>query len=121
VKIRVICDKTINLIKEKDKMNHKQIEECQQKVVAIKKLSDSGDRNKALMELSGDVGASGCGRDMPPEEKDAINIAGIHHALQTATMIEMCKTANRNFTVTIIAVIIALLSTIATWIAILKK
>lgn len=44
----------------------------------------------------------------------------IHFALQTATMIDMCKTANRNVWVALIASVVAFLSMVAAWLAAIK-
>ena len=94
-------------------MTNKKIEEYRQRLVEIKKLPDSGDRNKAFIKLAADVGASGCPKDMPTTgERDAEHIRSIHQALQTATMIDMCKTASRNYK-------IALIAAIAAWAAVL--
>ena len=48
-------------------------------------------------------------------------VSNIHEALQTETMIEMCRISNRNFWIALIATIIALLSMIAAWMAALIK
>lgn len=47
-------------------------------------------------------------------------IDNIHTALQTATTIEMCRIAARNFWVAIGATLIALISALAAWSAVVK-
>jgi hypothetical protein len=43
----------------------------------------------------------------------------INDALQTETMIDMCKTATRNFWIALVSVVIALLAMFAAWTAVL--
>ena len=102
-------------------MTNQEIEKYRQRLVEIKKLSDSGKRNKAYIDLITIVGASGCGGDKPTAQRDAENIASIHQALQTATMVNMCKTAAKNYKIAITAAIIALLSALAAWAAVLIR
>lgn len=47
-------------------------------------------------------------------------VLNINNALQTETMIDMCKTAARNFWITIIASTAAVFSALAAWAAIIK-
>ena len=111
------------------------VEEMQshfQRLIAIMKISDSGERNKAIIELRNTVGASYCGKDTGSVgERDSQNIAGIHQALQTASMISMCKTASNSYkmaeesikkatTTWWIAAVIAFLSMFAAWVAALR-
>jgi len=44
-------------------------------------------------------------------------VHNIHYALQTATMIEMCRISNRNLWIALIATVIALFAMIAAWVA----
>ena len=99
-------------------MAHKEIEQYRQRLLEIGKLSGSGERNKSYIELRKAVGASGCGGDKPTAERDALNIVSIHQALQTATMIDMCKTSSRNYKIAIAASIAAVLSALAAWVAV---
>jgi hypothetical protein len=46
-------------------------------------------------------------------------VLNINNALQTETMIVMCKTASRNFWIALVSVIIALLAMVAAWAAVL--
>ena len=110
-------------------MTHNEIEVCRQKLIEIRKIEDSGQRNKAYIELAAELGAGGCGGDRPPGERDAEYIRSINQALQTATMIDLCKTAEQGYDMAItssrsasrqswIAASIALLSAIAAWAAV---
>ena len=47
-------------------------------------------------------------------------VYNIHYGLQTAAMIDMCRNANRNSIVAIIASSISLLSMLAAWVAVLR-
>ena len=44
----------------------------------------------------------------------------IHFVLQTATMIDMCRTASRNVWVALIASVVAFLSMVAAWLAAIR-
>lgn len=101
-------------------MAHKEIEGHKQRLVDIKNMSHVGERNEAYIELGAKLGASGCGSNLLPAEREVEHIRGINQALQTATMIDMCAIAARNFWVAIIATIIALISALAAWSAIVK-
>jgi hypothetical protein len=114
-----------------DDMTDQRIEKCRQRLIDIRRMSDSGDRNKAYIELSAELGASGCGKDMTPGERDAEYIRGINQALQTASIINMCKTAARGYEVAIeasrsasrtfwIMAAIAFLSAVAAWVAAIR-
>lgn len=101
-------------------MTHKKIEGYRQRLIDIKNMSNPGERSKAYIELGAKLGASGCGRDIPPGERDAEHIRSINQALQTATVIDMCKVASRNFWITMVTAIAAVLSALAAWAAIVK-
>ena len=47
-------------------------------------------------------------------------VLNINNALQTETMIDMCKTASRNYWITLVAAIAAVLSALAAWSVIVK-
>ena len=87
------------------------------------------DRQKeTLQRFARDIGASTRAVYKGPLHIDAAydaNISGlvsnIHQALQTATMVNMCKTATRNFWIAIIVSVIAFLSMLAAWVAVLFK
>jgi hypothetical protein len=65
------------------------------------------------------VGSEGNPKACPAGIADLID--NIHRALNTATMIAMARIANRNFWVTMAAVLIALLSAAAAWFAALAR
>lgn len=48
-------------------------------------------------------------------------VLNINNALQTETMIDVCKTASRNFWFTMFAALAAILSALAAWVAIIKR
>lgn len=79
---------------------------------------------KDLGQLPQDPGAAQLMRDMwfrDEREAATAEIArNIHLALQTATMIDMCRTANRNGWVALIASVIAFLSMVAAWLATIR-
>lgn len=119
-------------------MTDQEIEQKRERLVEIKKIKDSGEKNIAIIELIREVGAAGCAA-MPEtfRERDALNIASIHQALQTATMVNMCKSAAKGYEVAvnasesakksgkamaviaIIALILALISALAAWAAVI--
>lgn len=82
----------------------------------------------ALRELARKVGANTRAMYINPSTEAPVGydagisdlIDNIHQALQTLTMIDACKTANRNFLIALIAALIALGSAVALWIAVLK-
>ena len=99
-------------------MTHEEMDKYWDELVAIRKMPNSGDRNKAFIELGTRIGASGCPKDMSVGERDAEHVKSIHQAIQTATMIDMCKTSAKNYKVAIVAAIVAVLSALAAWTAI---
>lgn len=112
-------------------MTDQEIEECRQRLIVIKKMPESGERNKAYIELATELGASGPGRDMETVgERDAEYIRGINQALQTASIINMCKTATQGYKMAVeasksacrqfrITAGVAIASAAAAWIAVL--
>jgi hypothetical protein len=78
-------------------MTDAEIERYRQRMVEVKRIPNSGDRNKAFIELEMEIGASGCGKDMPTGERDVQHIASIHQALQTASMVNMCSAATNGY------------------------
>ena len=95
--------------------------------------TDAGPRLDKLTQLAREVGVSITlmgqppivSPDLIPMAKNLITETEIVHnielALQTWTMINMCKTASRNFWIAIIASLIAFLSMLAAWVAVLSK
>lgn len=59
-------------------MNRKGIEKANSRLIEIKNIQDSGERNNAFMELKARIGAAGCRSDMPVGERDAGHIRRIH-------------------------------------------
>ena len=93
-------------------MKRKEIEECRQKLVEIQKLDTKDKRVKKLQGLAKEVGVSifnpfkaGLGEAGESELIDSIT-----QALCTETMIDMCKVANRNFIIALVAAGAAILS-----------
>jgi hypothetical protein len=75
-----------------------------------------------LRELANKLGASGeMYRASPANAGEAELVANILTALQTASMIDMCKTSNKNYRIAIAAAIVAILSALAAWVAVLKN
>ena len=106
-------------------MTRKEIEEYRQRLVEIQKVEEQRKRFEALKALAKEVGASTQGLSMwSDSDRDGVSegnlVANIHNALQTATMIDMCKTASRNFIIALVATIIALGSAVALWITVCK-
>lgn len=117
-------------------MNNKEIEKYKQELADI--LADSADgenRREKLEELAQKVGASitRVGQILTRSdiygkqhynETNVITETEIVHniqvALQTATMINMSKTASRNFWIALIATIVAAISAIAAWAAVVN-
>ncbi|MBN1509172.1 MAG: hypothetical protein JW955_20165 [Sedimentisphaerales bacterium] len=106
-------------------MTHEEIDNYGKRLVAAQAIAESGDRNKELIEIRKEVGAAFCGRDVgSPSVRDAENIAAIHQALQTWSMIDACRTAAKNHEITLAAMkeaaksqCISKYSMIAAWIA----
>lgn len=115
-------------------MTHKEIEAYRKKLSEIIDSPPEPDGNpakgtkKALRELARKVGANTRAMYINPTTEAPVGydagisdlIDNIHQGLQTLTMIDACKTANRNFVIALIATIIAVGSAIALWIAVLK-
>jgi hypothetical protein len=115
-------------------MTHEEIEQYRKKLIEIIERPKQSDGNPAegtkrdLRELAKRVGANtraiytdtnGVLKGYDAGISDLID--NIHIALQTATMIDMCKTSAKNYKIAIMASIIALLSALAAWIAVLHR
>jgi 3-dehydroquinate dehydratase len=103
----------------------KEIEEFRQRLVEIQKEERPNKRIEDLQALAKEVGASTHGLSMwSDSDRAGVSegnlVANIHNALQTATMIVMCEIAFRNYIIALLAVIIALGSAVALWIAVCK-
>lgn len=106
-------------------MTRKEIEQYGQRLIEIQKIQNPNERFEALQGLAKKVGASTQGLSMwGDSDRAGVSegnlVANIHKALQTATMIDVCKTASRNFIIALIATIIALGSAVALWVAVCK-
>ncbi len=106
-------------------MTRKEIEEYRQRLVEIQKVEEQTKRFEALRELAKEVGASTQGLSMwGDSDRAGVSegnlVANILNALQTAIMIDMCKTASRNFIIALVATIIAFGSAVAIWITVCK-
>jgi hypothetical protein len=129
-------------------MNREEIERCQSesKQLVNKPPQKNGNppegQGESLKQLARQVGAStrmvyvnSQGKPVACDASVADLIDNIHKALQTATMIDMAKTAagqtatmidmaktaGRNFRIAVIASLIATLSMFAAWLAALKN
>lgn len=113
-------------------MTNKEIEEYQKKLQEIIDRPKQPDGNPAkgtkgdLQELAKKVGASTRavytgegGKQLGYDAGISDLIDNIHTALQTAAMIDACRTASRNFWIAIVAAIIATLIALAAWVAIM--
>jgi len=116
-------------------MMRKQIEQYRLDLVQIQAQQDVNKKWEEARDLALKVGAS-IWRIYPLKDSDiqapthalAISEAreaataeivhNIHQALQTATMIDMCSTANRNWIIATVASASAFLSMLATWAAV---
>lgn len=117
-------------------MTHKEIAEYRQELRNIL-VKDNGTRMKELIKLAKKVGAGYVHTEIaatttiktetgsqttihqnPISESELV--LNINNALQTETMIDVCKTAARNFWITMVAAIAAVLSALAAWSAIVK-
>jgi len=115
-------------------MNRKEIERCQSELKQLvnKPPQKNGNppegQGESLKQLARQVGAStrmvyinSQGKPVACDASIADLIDNIHKALQTAAMIDMAKTAARNYRITVIAAAAALLATLAAWAAVVVK
>ena len=70
-----------------------------------------------LKELAEKIGASTVAKAGAFNPGEAELVDNIHQALQTATMINMCQTASKNYWIAFVAALVALASAIAAWAA----
>jgi len=121
---------------ESETMTRKEIEGKKKGLADILREENTEVRLKKLQELAREVGASvtriekvetqkdihGYIHSKPSNEITEMEIVhNIQVALQTETMIDMCKTASRNFIIAMVASITAFLSMIAAWVAALLR
>jgi len=121
-------------------MTRKQIELYRMKLVRIQMENDTHRKWEETRDLAPEIGAS-IWRIHPFKDSDvkalthdgtkmkireakeattAEIVYNIHYALQTAAMVDMCRSANRNSIIAIIASSISLLSMVAVWVAVIK-
>ena len=99
-------------------MTHNQIEKYRKQLVEILNREKSQERTDALFKLAKEIGAS-TGRKRSGEDIDPVGLVdNIHQALQTASMIDMCSTASRNYWIAFVAALVAMASAIAAWAAV---
>jgi hypothetical protein len=99
-------------------MTSKEIEKFRKRLVEVLKREKSDERTAALYELAKEIGAS-TGRRRSGEDVDPVGLVdNIHYALQTASMVDMCRTAGRNYWIAFVASLIAFLSAAAAWAAV---
>lgn len=115
-------------------MTHTEIEKKRCQLVEIMKLNSSQDRLDKLVELAKEIGAStlrmgvhtqSAYADRQPIPHNIISECEIVHniqlALQTASMLYMCKIASKNYKIALYAAIAAFVSAIAAWASILHN
>lgn len=118
-------------------MTREEIEGYRQELCCIlNTIKDEGERLEALKELAKKVGAGSMRKGnvlikqdvygkQKYQEADLITegelVLNINNALQTETMIDMCKTASRNFWIAVVAAIAAALSALAASLAVLTQ
>ena len=115
-------------------MKRAEIEQNKIKLNEILKMEDARVRLEKLVALAKEVGASVTRIDKVLIQKDIMGyqkygeenriseseiVHNIQFALQTETMIDMSKTAAKNFWIALTSVIIALLAMVAAWGAVL--
>jgi len=101
------------------KMKRKDIERYRQELIEVLKIIES-ERGSSLRKLANEVGASLVMAYEVGYAGEGEIVHNIEQALRTETMIDMCKIANRNFVIALIATIIALGSAVALWVAVCK-
>lgn len=104
-------------------MTHKENEKYRKRLTQIKiDLKGKEHREQRIAELLSlamEVGASTGRQRSADGSVDPIGLVNnIHIALQTASMIDMCRTANRNFVIALTAVGVAIVSALAAWVAV---
>jgi len=118
-------------------MTREKISEYRQSLRTILNNKDNDQRLEDLKQLAKEVGAgyvhtqiattttikTATGSETsiyqnPISESELV--LNINNALQTETMIDVCNTAARNFWITMVAAIAAVLSALAAWMAIVK-
>jgi len=101
-------------------MTNKKIEEYNQRLVEVNKMENFEERKRQLKELARQVGAGQAKYFVKGNEDSLSELTdNIHYALQTASMIDMCRTAAKNYEIASRATKIAFGSALAAWAAVL--
>lgn len=113
-------------------MAYEENEQHRQELIRIAKLPDTDQTGKIceLSKLSAKVGAGGSGLFGKNNASISALHSKIHHALQTASMIEMCESASKGYEIALeatrsasktywIAAGISILSMLAAWVAVI--
>jgi hypothetical protein len=117
-------------------MRHKEIEKKRKELTEILAQENAEKRWERLQKLAREVGASVTRMGKTPihqnidgricyttsnEITETEIVHNIQFALQTETMIEVCRTSAKNFWVALVATVIALLAMFAAWAAVVVK
>ncbi len=119
-------------------LTNTEIEEYRNKLSEIVQMPDSGNKKKIpgldteydtgqykrflkLRELALKIGASHISTERQKTANEGELVYAINMALQSATMINMSKTASRNFWIAVSAMMAAVISAIAAWAAIVRN
>ncbi len=93
---------TLDAFKDCTKMENLTSEEVEQKIKEINKITNHGERNKALIDLCHKVGASPCPKDMGNVHvRDAEHIRSIRETLKMKEVIRSSKIADQQLRVTL--------------------
>ncbi|MCK5175270.1 MAG: hypothetical protein KAR47_17885 [Planctomycetes bacterium] len=100
-------------------MTHREIERYRRCLVEVLQREKSPQRTEALYALAKEIGASTGKKRDGAGDIDAVGlIENIHYALQTASMVDMCRTAARNYWIAFVAALVALVSAAGAWTAV---
>jgi len=100
-------------------MTNKELEKKKRDLREIQTGDDKKQRTERLQNLAKALGANIKMQSSGLEANEAELTYNIHYALQTAAMVNMSKTAARNFWIALVASAIAFLSMVAAWVAVL--
>jgi len=117
-------------------MTRKEIEKAERRLIEINNMPNSGEpidgpspgviydsgqvqRFKELRKLALEVGGSFISKERQKTANEGELTEGIHIALQSAAMIDACRTAARNFWITLVVAIAAVVSALVACIAVL--
>jgi hypothetical protein len=116
-------------------MNRNEIEKAKRRLIEINKMPNSGklidgtnskgkidsgqyQRFEKLRKLALEVGGSFISKERQKTANEGELTEGIHRALQTAAMIDACRTASRNFWIAIVAAMAAVLMALSSLIGV---